>query len=122
MTTAQKAEPIPGRLEYPGREDRETMKYSRVYKTESGGRFRYNYDTGMLQKVLKATGEILQENEEWRQKFGGDLWEIVDGECIIDEIGILPEDWQESPQYWAEQYDADINAECAAWAALEFGR
>lgn len=98
------------------------MRYSRVYKTESGGRFRYNYDTGMLQKVLKATGEILQENENWRRDFGSDLWEIVDGYCIIDEIGLFREDWQESPQYWCEQYDADINAECAAWAALEFGR
>lgn len=92
-------------------------KYSRVYKTESGGRFRYNYDTGMLQKVLKATGEILQENENWRRDFGEDLWEIVDGECVIDEVGLFREDWQESPQYWCEQYDADINAECAAWVA-----
>lgn len=113
---------MPRRLGIRGRKDRETMRYSRVYKTESGGRFRYNYDTGMLQKITKPSAEILQNNAEWRRQFGSDLWEIVDGECVIDEIGLFRENWQESPQYWCEQYDADINAECAAMAALEFGR
>lgn len=94
-------------------------KYSRVYKTESGGRFRYNYDTGMLQYITKPTPEILQENAEWRSKWRADLWEIVDGECVIDEIGLFLEDWKESPQYWCEQYDADIHAECAAMVAME---
>lgn len=85
-------------------------KYSRVYKTESGGRFRYNYDTGMLQYIMKPTAEILQDD---------DFAVVIDGECIIDQIGIFPEDWQESPQYWCEQYEEDINAECAAWLAYE---
>lgn len=97
-------------------------KYSRVYKTESGGRFRYNYDTATLQYIQAPTPEILQENAEWRSKWSEDLWEIVDGECVIDEIGIFPEDWQESPQYWAEQYDADIHAEVTAMVAAELRR
>lgn len=107
-----------GGIEYSGGEEQRKMtKYSRVYKTESGGRFRYNYDTGMLQYIQAPTPEILQENAEWRSKYRGDLWNIVDGECVIDEIGIFLEDWQESPQYWCEQYEEDINAECAAWLA-----
>ena len=56
----------------------------------------------MLQYIMKPTAEILQDD---------DFAVVIDGECIIDQIGLFPEDWQESPQYWCEQYEEDIHAE-----------
>lgn len=70
------------------------MKKSRVYKVE-GRLFRYDFDNCLVEYLIKADEQMIQDNKEWFAKFNSKLWDIDDkGYCIIDEIGLRLENWQ----------------------------
>ena len=87
-------------------------KYSRVYKVGKKA-FRYNYERATLEWVYKPDAQIIEDNKEWQEKFGKDLWDIVDGYVVCDTIGLGRENWKESPKYWCETYAHEISLECA---------
>ena len=87
-------------------------KYSKIYKV-AGHSFRYNYDTCMLQAFKKPSKRELdimrKDNEEWMEKFGHPLWTADELEGILDQQGLNPENWNESPEYWCDMYAEEIN-------------
>ena len=93
-------------------------KYSKIYKVGKQ-QFRYNYHQSVLEYVTDITEEDEKENEEWRKKFGHNLYDIENGKLVIDRIGLMRENWKESPQYWCERYADDISEECY-YLAQEF--
>ena len=88
-------------------------KYSRIYKVGEK-RFRYNYKYKEIEWITKLDEEMKKDNEEWREKYGKDLWETTeDGYHIVDRIGCYLEDWKESPREMCEMWSGDIDEECA---------
>jgi len=87
-------------------------KYSRVHKVGKKS-FRYNYDRATLEWVCKPDAQMIEDNKEWQEKFGKDLWDIVDGYVVFDTIGLGRDNWKESPKYWCEIYAGEISLECA---------
>lgn len=85
-------------------------KYSRIHKAGKKS-FRYNHEHAVLEWVCQPDAEMLADNREWQEKFGRDLWDIVDGYVVCGRIGLGRDSWKESPKYWCEQYAADIEAE-----------
>lgn len=85
-------------------------KYSRVYKVGKR-RFRYDYDICELQYLgsKKDLAEAMADNDE----LGRPLWDIADGELVIDSIGLSPDSWREDPRYWCERYSYDLDEELA---------
>lgn len=86
-------------------------KYSKIYKVGKKS-FRYNYDEAMLEWVSNITKRIKKDNEEWQKEFGHDMWDIVDGKVVNDRIGLMRENWKDSPEYWCEQYAGELDEEC----------
>ena len=94
-------------------------KFSRIYKV-GNMRFRYNYEIHMLEYIAKAGKQELEDNKEWQEKYGRDLWEIgPDGYEVIDRSGLMLENWKESPRYWCERYAEELNEECACEIAMD---
>lgn len=96
------------------------MAKSRITKCENR-RFRYDYDKRVVEVVEKATDEMRKDNEEWRAKYGGDLWQIgEDGYVILDTIGLRPENWDNKEarmgylEAWALVMDETIACELDA--------
>lgn len=87
-------------------------RYSRVHIV-GNRRFRYDYQLCELQYIAKADKKVIKENKEWRDKFGEDLFEIVDGYMLIDTIGLSKDGWEKSPDYWCDVYNDRLNEEIA---------
>lgn len=69
--------------------------YSKIHYTGKSHKtgFRYNYEQSTL---------------EWVSKYDGPKWQVVD--CM----GLSRANWEDSPQYWVEAYQNQINEE-AKW-------
>lgn len=83
-------------------------KYSKVYlkKGEKHFGFRYNFTDAVLENVSRwdfrkdpITGKY------------GDV--ILDDWTVTSSIGLSRDNWKESPQYWIEQYQMELDEECA---------
>jgi len=72
------------------------MKHSKIYK--AGKRtFRYNFDNNELEQLDKGK---LDSNYDW----------VITKEWnVSDSIGLMLENWNESPQYWCDYYNEEIN-------------
>lgn len=94
--------------------------YSRVVKY-NGKLFRYNYNHGMVEYVMKVTNEVLTENEEWIKQFGEPLFEVRNGYVVIDEVGLYHENWDniESRESYLSLYCDDLDEELAYLIDLE---
>ncbi len=87
-------------------------KYSRIRKVGKK-KFRYNYTDNLLEFVEKPDKQMLDDNKEWRAKYGRDLWEIRDGYCIIDEIGLSEHGWKADGEFWCEQWASELEEEAS---------
>ncbi len=89
------------------------MRYSRIHKV-GDRQFRYNYERNVIEYIYKATKEDLEENREWREKHGRDLYEIDEkGYCIVDSVGLSLSSWKDkdSREYYLQQYAYDLEEE-----------
>jgi hypothetical protein len=91
-------------------------KYSKKYKV-GDKTFRYDYENSVLEYVGKVFPEMIEDNKEWREKYGHDMWTIRDGMSVIDEIGLSRDNWEESPEYWCEAYASELHTEVMFAAA-----
>jgi len=83
------------------------VKYSEIHYTDDDKQFgfRYNYEKSSLEYVSKWDCDI-DEN--------GNLVDIeLPDWAVTDSIGLNSADWEESPEYWIEQYRAELDAEIA---------
>lgn len=75
-------------------------KYSKVYKSESGNHFRYNYEQCVLEWIDKTVFDQdynLIPTKDWH---------------VIDCIGLQLENWKDGGEYWVDKYDYEIKCEC----------
>lgn len=71
------------------------MRYSRVMKSASGRRYRYNYDDALLEWVVKEDGE----------------------EEVITSIGLGRENFESDRRGWMLKWDDELSEELAYLAA-----
>lgn len=91
-------------------------KYSRIYKVGRRN-FRYNYERNVIEWIAKMTDDLKADNEEWRSKYGEDLWEVTeDGYNLVDTIGCFREDWEESPREMCEMWYEELQEEIACYS------
>ena len=87
--------------------------------------FRYDYDNCLVTLVYKVTDEMLEDNREWQEKYGKDLWDIVDGYHESCSVGLRKENWDNQDirdEYlfeWAEELDEETR--CMAEDFLRYG-
>jgi len=80
-------------------------KYSKIYKSDTGSEFRYNYERSLLEWITRVDWDF-DENDE--------LVETKLKEAkVVDAIGLSKDNWKEDPQYWVDRYQEEINEECA---------
>lgn len=88
-------------------------KYSRVCKVRKR-MFRYNYERCVVEYVFKVNKEMLADNVEWQAKYGKDLWEIEDGYCVADAVGLRKENWNNKElrlpylEMWNDELDEEV--------------
>lgn len=85
-------------------------KYSKVFlkRGEKLFGFRYNYEECCLENVSR-----------WDCKFdeNNNLVEVtLPSWKVISSIGLSKENWSDSPEYWIEQYEMELNEEAACEA------
>ena len=99
-------------------------KYSRVYKF-GDRKFRYNYDDGVVELVFKPNKEMLDDNKEWMEKFGHPLWELSDGYCVADSVGLRRENWVDKESrdsylgMWVDEIDEELAFEAELFVKRE---
>ena len=91
----------------------------------NGKSFRYDYETKMVWWVQKATKEDIEDNREWREKFGHDLFPIEDGYTLIESVGLCEENWTDKESrmeylsIWSDELDEETS--CLADQYLMYG-
>ena len=88
--------------------------YSRVVKCD-GKLFRYNYDRGLVEYVIKPPKNASADNEEWMREFGHPLWDIKNGYVVLDEVGLSYNNWKdaEARESYLINYSDDLDEEMA---------
>lgn len=66
-------------------------RYSRVIKSASGRRYRYNYDTALLEWIVKENGQ----------------------EDVMSSIGLGRENFESDRRGWVEMWDDELSEELA---------
>jgi len=80
-------------------------KHSKIYLLENDQHigFRYNYERAVLEYVSKVDIEFDEDDNLIEVELPD--WKV------IDSTGLNRENWEENPEYWIEQYHANIKAE-----------
>lgn len=73
------------------------MKYSRIIKSASGRRYRYNYDESLLEWIFKEDGV----------------------EEVVSSIGLGRENFESDRRGWVQKWDDELSEELA-YLAEEF--
>lgn len=93
---------------------------SNPYKL-NGKLFRYNFDTCIVEYIMKADKDGLEADEEWKRTHGGrSLFGIgSDGYIILDSIGLSLENWKnkEARDGYLSAWCNDLDEELASMAA-----
>lgn len=67
---------------------------SRPYR-RNGKLFRYDYDNGIVECIVKAGKQVIKENAEWMEKFGKPMLDLDEqGYWTRDEAGLMAENWK----------------------------
>jgi len=89
-------------------------------------KFRYDREHSIVECITKATPDMLEDNRNWRAKFGKDLWQIdADGYMVVASAGLMAENWDnrearaEYLEEWAFELDEE-DAYLVEEAAREF--
>lgn len=90
-----------------------------VYKMNYEGKekcFQYDRKRAMVYLVAKATEEDVKENEDWKKKYGHNLWDInSDGYMKINSVGLGRENWddKEARDEYLREWCFEMNEELA---------
>lgn len=72
------------------------MTMKKTYYAYKGKTFRYDWDNALVAWVTKANKEMMADNEEWREKYGKNLWDIDEkGYIEVDTYGLRNENWKD---------------------------
>lgn len=96
-------------------------KYSGVYKLE-GKSFRYDFEHNIVEYICKAGKQEIEDNKEWQEKFGRNLWDIDEnGYMVIDGAGLRPENWKskDARDEYLREWIYEMKAEFEMMAAQE---
>lgn len=84
----------------------------------NGKLFRYNYDTCIVEYIMKADKDDLESEEKWKRTHGGrSLLGIgSDGYIILDSIGLSLENWKnrEARDGYLSAWCNDLDEELAS--------
>lgn len=93
---------------------------SKPYKL-NGKLFRFDFDTCIVEYIMKADEEDLKSDAEWKQTHGGrSLLGIGDdGYIILDSIGLSGENWEnkEARDSYLSGWCNDLDEELACMTA-----
>lgn len=76
--------------------------------------FRYNYEWHTVEEIAKADPEMIEDNREWQEKYGRDLWEIDEAGYIeLRSVGLSEENWKnkEARLEYLEMWAAELEEE-----------
>ena len=97
------------------------MKISKVYK-RGKKLFRYDYDNALVLWVFKATKNEINDNKEWQEKYGKNLWDIDDdGYIEISSVGLGKVNWtnKDARDGYLDLWIDELEEE-SRWLAKEF--
>ena len=63
--------------------------YSKIYKVNGGSKFRYNYESCVLEFIMVTKG-------------------VVE---VLDASGLDTDEWKDNPEHWVDQYNHEIEEE-----------
>ena len=82
---------------------------SKIYKI-NGKLFRYDFDCSIVEYVVKASKEEIEEDKCWKEKYGHSLYGIDEtGYTVLDSVGLHKDNWtnkasrNEYLEMWAEE-------------------
>lgn len=80
------------------------VKYSKLYTAKSGREYRYNYTEALLEYIATTAMEFDEDDNP--------VTEItLDTPEVIDSYGLSRENWEESPEYWVDVMDDQLEEE-----------
>ena len=82
--------------------------YSRIYKYE-GSKFRYNYQTNILENVFKDNLQWDEDKQDFI-KMDKESTKLLEYEVITSQ-GLSLDNWKDSPEYWVEVFYNKIQEE-----------
>lgn len=91
---------------------------SGIYK-RGGKLFRYDFDRAIVERVVKATQDMIDDEIEWEQKHGSQLWGIdPDGYVVINSAGLRRENWTRKAvrDEYLDEWIGEIEEEAACLA------
>ena len=57
--------------------------------------FRYDFENAILSNVFKASNDLYEDNKEWMEKYGKNLWDIDEkGYVEGSSVGFSRENWR----------------------------
>lgn len=89
---------------------------SKPYKYQ-GKLFRYDFDNSVVEYIAKASSEEIDEEIEWEQKHGSQLYGIdADGYMVLETVGLREENWTRKAvrDEYLSQWCFDLDEELAA--------
>ena len=81
--------------------------------------FRYDYEYGVVEYIAKATKDQIDDEIEWEQKHGSQLYGIdADGYMVLDSAGLRRENWKNKAvrDEYLFEWCIDLDEEAAALA------
>lgn len=80
----------------------------------SGKLFRYDFDRSVVEFIVKADAETISEENEWKQKYGSQLYGIgADGYIVLSSAGLNATNWKDAAarkEYlteWADELEEE---------------
>lgn len=82
----------------------------------SGKLFRYDFDHSVVEYIIKADAETISEENEWKRKYGSQLYGVgADGYIVLASAGLRKENWtntaarKEYLSEWADELSEEEN-------------
>lgn len=82
----------------------------------SGKLFRYDFDHSVVEYIIKADAETISEENEWKRKYGSQLYGVgADGCIVLASAGLRKENWmntaarKEYLSEWADELSEEEN-------------
>lgn len=71
------------------------MAKSKVIKLD-GSLFRYDFETSVVEYIVKASKEEIEEEKMWKQKYGHGLLDIDEkGYIVLSAVGLHVSNWKD---------------------------
>lgn len=101
------------------------IEMTNIYKLD-GKLFRYDEKNGIVEYISKADDEMLQDEAEWKEKYGHGLYDIdKDGYIVLNAAGLCRENWKrkavrdEYLHSWIDELDEESRCLAADFERYE---